>query len=113
MKLLPNEKVIFKKSSIVWPLLLLPYYENSHTTVFLGFRNKKIRSIKDIKFSQGFSTVYLTNKRIYCEFLFPKIFLFEIKLTGIKKVNLNEKDHWLLEIEFTECSKGSILKSFA
>ena len=112
MKVLPNEKILLKRRRYFWPLLMIPYFKGSHTVEITGIRRRRLKFLKDVKVAQTFCTLFLTSKRLYCELIFPKIFLVEILLSDIRMIKINDKDDEVLEIEFEKCKWSWLLRLF-
>ena len=96
---------ILRKPHIFWPLVLFPYYLGSHTSVFTGRR-----FIRDVKFSSGFASLYLTEQALICRQIFPSILLLEIRLSDITQVSQLKLDEAVLEVRFNQCKLGGLAK---
>jgi len=86
---------------------MFPYYERSNT---LAFTDKEW--LKDIKFTTGFATLYLTDRMLHCRLVFPPVLILEVELSDITHISRLKGKHGILEIRFNKAKKG-LLTRFA
>jgi hypothetical protein len=98
-------EIILQKTNLYWPIILFPYYEQSHTFVYTGQR-----AIKDIKFSTGFAKLCLTDRMLSCKLIFPPLLLIEIQLADITQVFKREGMAEILEVRFDQARKGRLTR---
>lgn len=96
-----ESKIILKKTSHFWPIVLFPHYQKSHATAYTGRR-----FLKDIKFSVGFATIVLTNQWLRCHLIFPRFLVLEVQLRDILHLTRLEGKEGILEIRFSERRLG-------
>ncbi len=100
MKARGSKEASLKKTSLIWPIVLFPYHDRSHTSAYTGRR-----FIKDIKFSVSCATLFLTEKKLYCRLIFPHLLIFEIDTADITSASMDDKKE-VLEIRFTNATFG-------
>lgn len=96
-----ESKIILKKSSRFWPIVLFPHYQKSHTAAYTGRR-----FLKDVKFSLGFATIVLTEQWLRCRLIFPRFLMLEVQLRNILRLTRLEGKEEILEIRFSESRLG-------
>ena len=99
--------IVLKKTSVFRPIVLFPYYKDSHTIEHTGRR-----WISDVKLSVGFARLYLNDEALYCKIILPSLLILEIHLSDITDVTILEGKEEILEIRFKRARKG-LLTRFA
>jgi len=96
---------ILKKTKCLWPIIMFPYYERSHTRSYTGKE-----WLKDIKADFSCATLYLTERDLRCKIIFPPFLLIEIELSDITNISRLEGKSGLLEVRFAKAKRGLLTK---
>jgi hypothetical protein len=104
------EQVILQKTRWFFPLLLAPIMKGTFSRGMIGIRNGKPVYVRDIKASQSQCRLELTQERLRCYKLIPKLLLIEIPRKAIKSVRLHPQLDDLLEVRFEQATKGRLLR---
>ena len=97
--------IVLKKTNLFWPIILFPYYRDSHTIEYTGQR-----AIRDVKFSVGFARLILTDRTLYCRLIFPPLPILEVQVCDITHVAMLEGKEGILEIRFMRGRKGLLTR---
>jgi len=89
---------MLKKARFIWPIVLFPYHERSHTATFTGRR-----FIRDVRFGVSFARLYLSDRRLCCRLIFPPLLIFEVELSDVLSISKRDK---IIEVRFSRARLG-------
>ncbi len=105
-----EEKVSLERQSFFLPVIIIPYYERSHTASIIGWKDHKPRILKDVKASFA-GKVWLTPEYIRARsFLLWSLLSIKIPVNSITSVKVSNQDNGLIEIGYRQAEMSRLLQ---
>ena len=105
----PDERILLQAVRTIWPLVLFPASRGgSSSRAFTGHR-----WVVGIKTGVAFSRLYLTNKRLFAQLLFPSIDIIDIDRAHVRSVGYVDRQHDLIGIRYTARRVSPLTKLLA
>lgn len=102
-------KVLLERRSIIWPVIIFPYHERSHTVSVIGWKDNRPRILKDVKASFA-GRVWLTEGYLRaCSFLLSSLVRISIPLESIVNVKISNRDIGLVEVRYRQAHISRLL----
>lgn len=101
----PTEEILVEKRRGLWPLVLFPARPGAHTALFTGRR-----WVNGMKAGFGFSRLYLTNKRLLAQLVFPRVVIIDIKRADIGSVGFVDRQKDLIGIRYSKSRISAMTK---
>ena len=93
----PDERILLQTMRMVWPLIMFPASRgDSSSRIFTGRR-----WIMGIKTGVAFCRLYLTNKRLFAQMLFPSLDIIDIDRAHVRSVGYVDRQRDLIGIRYT------------
>ena len=101
----PDERVLLETKRVVWPLVLFPASRGVPAQSFTGRR-----WVSGIKASFGLSKLYLTDKRLLAQLVFPNVLIIDIERSDLGRVGFVDRERDLLGVRYVKSRVSPITK---
>jgi hypothetical protein len=102
--------VLLEHRSWIWPVMLFPHIERSHTVGVIGWRGRRPVVARDIRFSSAGRLVLSSDSLRGRSNLAGLWCSFEIARTAIESVRPSSQGGTLLEVRFRAAKKSRLLR---
>jgi hypothetical protein len=98
-------KIVLKKTTRHWPIVLFPHHTGSNTIVFTGKE-----TVRDVKFGVGSATLILTSRALSCRLNVLRLLVLRVELEDIQTITRMDGKEGILEIHFDKAQEGFVTK---
>ena len=98
-------RVVLKKTTRYWPIVLFPHHANSNTIVFTGKE-----TVRDVKFGVSSATLILTSRALSCRLNVLRLLVLRVELHDIERIARMDGKEGILEIHFKDSQEGFVTK---
>jgi hypothetical protein len=98
-------RIVLKKTTRYWPIVLFPHHAKSNTIVFTGKE-----TVRNVKFGVGSATLILTSRALSCRLNVLRLLVLRVELQNIRRITRMDGKEGILEIHFNEAQEGFVTK---